>query len=111
LGRRSDCFLGSVIPASPRPFRFWVAKTLVPVAMISGLQKTMGASIRRLWRDEKVHGVFLLPLALAAFTSRSFCGVTIEVTPGLSTLRVARPLLYLKVLRWERFPLSFGLPS
>jgi hypothetical protein len=54
---------------------------------------------------------FLLPLAHAVFTSRSFCGVTIGVTPGLSTLWVARPLLYPKVLRRERFPLSFGLPS
>jgi hypothetical protein len=54
---------------------------------------------------------FLLPLALAAFTSGSFCGVTIEVTPGPSTLRVAHSLLCPKVLRRERFPPSFGFPS
>ena len=35
LGRHSNHFLGSMIPVAPRPFKFWVAETLVPVATIS----------------------------------------------------------------------------
>ena len=35
LGRCSDQFLGLVVLVAPRPFRFRVAETLVPVATIS----------------------------------------------------------------------------
>ena len=120
LGRCSDHFLGSVISAAPRPFRFGVIETLVPVAMVS-LSKKLWEShcfppifggmmvvvfettdpthfyvlqsrgaVRRFTR------AFLLPLAFAVFTSRHFCGITLEVIPGLGTLRVAHPLLYSK---------------
>ena len=114
LGRCSNCFLGYVVSVAPRPFRFWVTETLVLVATISlsgklwvsghfplvfrgamlVVSETTDPTIVCVLRSQGAPRGFSLHLMFMVFASGHFCGITIQVIPGLSTLRVARLLPY-----------------